>query len=105
MSVWPLKNCIKTSLKPSDVLVMRFLELILVLQTSGHSANLKKQKMDEMSGRRLHHGSTRLTDQICIDLIDSRNETKIVQDFDNCPVEENGRKIGALDSAAQNLKT
>ena len=62
--------------------------------------------MDEMSGRRLHHGSTRLTDQICIDLIDSRNETKkIVQDFDNCPVEENGRKIGAVDSAAQNLKT
>ena len=40
-----------------------------------------------------------------IDLIDSRNETKLVQDFDNCPVEENGRKIGIVDSAAQNLKT
>ena len=47
-----------------------------------------------------------MTDQICIDSIDSRNETKkIVQDFDNCPVEENGRKIGAVDSAAQNLET
>ena len=60
--------------------------------------------MDEMSGRRLHYGRTRLTDQICIDLIDSRNEAKLVQDFDNCPVDENGRKIGILDSAAQNLK-
>ena len=57
-----------------------------------------------MSGRRLHHGRTRLTDQICIDLIDSRNEAKLVQDFDNCLVEENGRKIGIMDSAAQNLK-
>ena len=83
---------------------MRFLELFLVLQTSAHSANLKKRKMDEMSGRRLHHGRTRLTDQICIDLIDSRNEAKLVQDFDNCLVEENGRKIGIMDSAAQNLK-
>ena len=61
--------------------------------------------MNEMSGRRLHHGSTRMTDQICIDLIDGRNETNIVQDCDNCPVEENGRKIGIVDSAAQNLKT
>ena len=43
----PLKNCIETSLKPSDVLVMRFLELILVLQTSAHSANSKKRKMDK----------------------------------------------------------
>ena len=60
--------------------------------------------MDKMSGRRLHHGKTRLTDQICIDLIDNRNETKHVPDFDNCPVEENGRKIGIRDSAAQNLK-
>ena len=48
--------------------------------------------MDKMSGRRLHHGKTRLTDQICIDLIDNRNETKHVPDFDNCPVEENGGK-------------
>ena len=85
---------------------MRFLELILVLQTSAPTQRiLKNQKIDEMSGRRLHHRSTRLTDQICIDLIDSRNEIKIVQDFDNCPVEENGRKIGIVDSAAQNLKT
>ena len=61
--------------------------------------------MDEMSGRtKLHHGRTRLTDQICIDLIDGRNEAKLVQDFDNCPVEENCRKIGIMDSAAQNLK-
>ena len=42
-----LKTCIETSLKPSDVLVMRFLELILVLQTSAHSANSKKRKMDK----------------------------------------------------------
>ena len=24
---------------------------------------------------------------MCIDLIDNRNETKLVQDFDHCPVE------------------
>ena len=67
---------------------MRFLEHFLVLQTPAHSANLKKksEKWTAMRGRRLHHGRTRLTDQICIDLIDSRNETKLVQDFDNCPV-------------------
>ena len=57
-----------------------------------------------MSGRRLHHGRTRLTDQICIDLNESRNEAKLVKDFDNCPVEENCREIGIMDSAAQNLK-
>ena len=55
---------VSNRLKPNDVLVMLILELFLVLQTSAHSANLKKQKMDKMSGRRLHHGRTRLTDQI-----------------------------------------
>ena len=61
--------------------------------------------MDEMSRSRLHHGRTRLADQICIDLIDSRNETKIVQDFDNCPVEENGRKIVIIDSKFGSTKS
>ena len=42
--------------------------------------------------------------RFCIDLIDSRNETKLVQDLDNCPVKENGREIGIMDSTAQNLK-
>ena len=48
------------------VFLMRFLELFLVLQTSAHSANFKKRKMDKMSGRRLHNGKTRLTDQIAL---------------------------------------
>ena len=46
-----LWKAVSNHLKPSDVLVMRFLELFLVLQTSAHSANLKKRKMDKISGR------------------------------------------------------
>ena len=42
-----LWKTVSNHLKPSDVLVMRFLELFLVLQTSAHSANSKKRKMDK----------------------------------------------------------
>ena len=83
---------------------MRFLELFLVLQTSVHLANLKKAKNGQNEWKKITQWKNKIDGPNCIDLIDSRNETKLVQDFDNCPVEENGRKIGIRDSAAQNLK-
>ena len=34
---------------------------------------------------------------MCIDLINSRNEAKLLQDSDDCLVKENGRKIGVME--------
>ena len=47
-----------------------------------------------MSEGRIDHYRTRWTNQRCIDLINSRNEAKLSQDSDDCPVKENGRSIG-----------
>lgn len=33
---------------------------------------------------------------MCIDLINTRNEAKLLQDSDDCPIKENGRKIGIM---------
>ena len=50
-----------------------------------------------MSEGRLYHGRTRWTDQMCFDLINSRNEAQLLQDSDECPVKENGRNIGIME--------
>ena len=42
----------------------------------------------------IHNYRTRWTNQRCIDLINSRNEGKLSEDSDECPVKENGRSIG-----------
>ena len=44
------------------------------------------------------YGRTRWMDRMCIDLINSRNEAKLQQDSDDCPVEGSGRKNGIMDS-------
>ena len=36
----------------------------------------------------LHHGRTRWTDRMCIDLTNSENEAKLLQDSDDCRVKE-----------------
>ena len=47
-----------------------------------------------MSDGGIHHYRTRWTNQRCIDLINSRNEAKLSQDSDDCPVKENGPSTG-----------
>ena len=85
---------------------MRFLELLL-----GHSGTVviidyklpptqqisENNKLDKISEERLHRGRTRSMDQMCTDLINSRNEAKLLQDSDDCPIKENGRKIGIME--------
>ena len=82
---------------------MRFLELLLVILVVMIDYKLpptqrisESDKQDKMSERRLHRGRTRWTVQMCIDLINSRNEAKLLQDSDECPIKENGRKIGIM---------
>ena len=42
-------------------------------------------------------GQDRWTDRMCIDLINSRNEAKLLQDSYDCRVKENARKIGIME--------
>ena len=58
---------------------------------------LESDKLDKMSEGRLHRGRTRWTDQMGIDLVNSRNEGKLLQDSDDCPIKENGRKFGIME--------
>ena len=83
---------------------MRFLELLLVILVITIDYKLppaqrisESDKLDKMSEGRLHRGWTRWTDWMCIDLINSRKEAKLLQDSDDCPIKENGRKIGIME--------
>ena len=79
---------------------MRSLELLLVILVVIIDHKLpptqrisESDKLDKMSEGRLHRGRSRWTVQMCIDLINSRNEAKLLQDSDDCPIKENGRKF------------
>ena len=83
---------------------MRFLELLLVILVVIIDYKLpptqrisESDKLEKMSEGRLHRGRTRWTDQMCIDLVNSRNEAKFLQDSDDFPIKENGQKFGIME--------
>ena len=83
---------------------MRFLELLLVILVVIIDYKLpptqrisESDKLEKMSEGRLHRGRTRWTDQMCIDLVNSRNEAKFLQDSDDCPIKENGQKFRIME--------
>ena len=83
---------------------MLFLELLLVILVVIIDYKLpptqrisESDKLDKMIEARLHRGRTRWTDQMCIDLVNSRNEAMLLQDSDDCSIKENGRTFGIME--------